>query len=423
MTFAGTAPVHKSLPAWRRLAQGGIAVTAMAALLSACGGGDQVKRFQATKILSFGDENSALVEGNVGSLGTIKGLKYGVNTVTLFTGYDSDLDLLSPVGLPSDGVLTTTQAGWASYPTSGEDASGLALNAFQSASLVQRVFTLPTTYTQPSVTGTQSGNFTVTYQYLYSCSDNPLWLQILARSYGLGYKDQCPAETASGAVTYAAGGATVSDTVAQVAAHRGEFTSSTLVTIMAGQNDILAAYAQVKAGTMTPNVAQNAVAAQGAALAALVNDIYNSGTRVMIVKLPNLGLSPLARADGREALLEDLTLAFNTAILSNIKNNGRGIALVDFYDESYRFNKNPTAYGYNDFSSSVCGDTTYQPDGTAVPVIPAPHVGGDQLLYCNSLTAARATNEYFWSDAINLAPRAHSYLANLAHERVFDRTF
>lgn len=429
MTIAGTAQVHNSLPAWRHWARTGAAVSlaAMAVLLTACGGGDQVNEFKPAKMVSFGDEGSALVEQSVGSVGTIKGAKYGVNAMSLYTGYDSSLAILAPTGLPATATLTTTQAAWVDYPSSGENTAALALNTLNDAFLVQRVFNLSTTYTDTSLSGTQTGSFDVTYQYAYSCVDNRLWVQILANSYGFGFKSQCPMETRSGAVTYAENGATVTSTATQVANHRAELGSDTLVTMMAGQNDILDAYAQVKAGTLTLDAAKANMTTKGGELATIVNDIIKTGARVLLVKLPDLGVSPLALNDGGVGpnRLEELSKAFNNGILNKITNDGTKIGLVNFYDYSRYIKESPSSYGFNNVTTPLCDATVYQPDGTPVTGgRTAPFYGGAGLLNCNSLTTSgQSVTTYFWADEVHLSPGAHSYLGSLAYNRAKDNPF
>lgn len=423
MTFAGTVPVHKSLPAWRRLAHTGVALAAATVLLAACGGGDQVKRFQPTStgtgaaMLSFGDENSALVEvpvGGSGAVTSIKGFKYGVNSVGL-----------TPVPVPASlGSRTpaSSQPAWTLFPTVTPEPGTLAVSALNNgAFVVQQNFVLNTVFTG----GQPDAGVELVYSYAYNCGDYPLWIQSLARSYGLGYQPQCPADAAGGAVTYAAAGATVADTAAQVASHRGEIGSNTLVTIMAGQHDILAAYKQVRDNGKDLGVAKNEMTAKGKELAAVINEIYDRGAHVLFVRLHNLGFSPLARADGTtgQDRMRELTLAFNTGLLINVRNDGIRVGLVNFYDRSFELDRYPSYAGVTDISSSVCSATVYKPDGSAVAAAPAGVPGGDPLLYCNTLTVDRAAESYFWSDSFNLAPRGQAYLAQWAYRRAFDEVF
>lgn len=426
MTFAGTASVHKSLPAWRRLSRTGVALAAATVLLAACGGGDQVKRFQPTStgtgpaMMSFGDENSALVEvtvGGSGSVTTIKGFKYGVNSV----------GMLPPTPLTAS-LAGRTAAAWASQPAwvnfpTVTPVSGTLQVSTQSngVSFVTQNFVLNTVFTSAD----PADDVELQYSYNYICSDYPLWIQSLARSYGLGYQQQCPAESAGGAVTYAAAGATVADTAAQVASHRGEIGSNTLVTIMAGQHDILAAYKDVRDNGKDLDVARDEMTARGKALAAVVNEVYDRGAHVMFVRLHNLGFSPLARADGStgQDRMRLLTLSFNNGLLTSVRNDGIRVGLVNFYDRSFELERYPGYAGVTDISSSVCSATVYKPDGSAVAAAPAGVPGGDSLLYCSNMTVDRGAESYFWSDSFNLAPRAQAYLAQWAYRRAFDETF
>jgi|GEM_PF-2385001 hypothetical protein len=424
MTFAGTVPVHQSLPAWRRLARTGVALAAATVLLAACGGGDQVKRFQPTStgtgpaMMSFGDENSALVEvpvGGSGSVTTIKGFKYGVNSV------EWAVSTIANDPVQGSRTLVTPQPAWVPFPTSGEVANTLEVSLLSGNSFrVREDYLLNTLYTDSS-----SGLQTAQYYYTYYCTDYPLWIQSLARSYGLGYQQQCPSESAGGAVTYAAAGATVADTAAQVASHRGEIGSNTLVTIMAGQHDILAAYKDVRDNGKDFNVAKNEMTAKGKELAAVVNEVYDRGAHVLFVRLHNLGFSPLARADGStgQDRMRELTLAFNTGLLINVRNDGIRVGLVNFYDRSFELERYPSYAGVTDISSSVCSATVYKPDGSVVAPAPAGVPGGDPLLYCSTLTVDRAADRYFWSDSFNLAPRGQAYLAQWAYRRAFDEVF
>lgn len=425
MTFAGSAQVHPSLPAWRRLARAGGAVAAAAMLLSACGGGDQVKKLEPKSFVSFGDESSAfgsVVVGGTGDTTTIKGFKYSVNSV----GYLSSADE-TEVGVRT---LAATQPGWdAIFPQVAPVSNSLKANALPNGTvLLQQDFVLTTAFTDAA-----SDDVTIHYLYTYDCYTNPLWVQTLARSYGLGFKDQCPAEVNSGAVSYAESGATVATTAAQVAAHRGELGATSLVTMMSGQNDILSAYAQVKAGTLSLDAAKVAMTNQGGALALIVNDIIKTGARVLVVKLPDLGLTPYARAEGSSGMsaLNALTLAFNNGILNKITNDGTKIGLVNLYDYTrYIRDANDRGNSYDNIvniSSAVCADTVYKPDGAALTgASSAPLYGGDGLLFCSNLTAnsgVTSITNYFWSDRTHLGVGGHNFLAARAYERADDNPF
>lgn len=428
MTFAGTARVHKSLPAWRRLARASVAMGAAAMLLSACGGGDQVKKFKPTKIVSFGDEGSALVSETltttVGSK-PVRGLKYGVNAISFYRNTKADSPLnesLPQVPAATSGntlLATSSQTAWASYPDVSNYASTSVLdveNISDSDVVVLQYQGLSTLVTNSSNATLPPEAVDIGYRYTYSCIDNLLWVQIVARNYGLGYNSQCPMDSRSGATTYAESGATVADTASQVAAHRGELTSDTLVTLLAGQNDVLEVYAQVKAGTLTLDSAKSELINRGSALAVIANDIIKTGARVLLVRLPDLGLSPLANTDNRVDDLKELTLAFNKGILNKVTNDGHKIALFNFYDYTrymYDAIRNGKTYdNIANISTPVCGTNGRKPDGSLVSV------SGDGLLYCSNLTlnSGVSTSTYFWADQTRMGPAAQAFLGTRAYE-------
>lgn len=424
MTFAGTARVHKSLPAWRRVARAGVAVAAASVLLAACGGGDQVKKFRPNKIVSFGDEASALVSETVnlsgGGTATVHGLKYGVNAVSVYRngsasllGVDQDKSSVTNKSI----LAASSQPAWANFPTNTRSVTAVE-TLFGSDVVVIKYDNLDTL-----VSDNTTEQLDINYRYNYSCVDNLLWNQIVARSYGLGYNAQCPADTRSGAYTYAQNGAKVADTAAQVAAHRSELDSGTLVTLMAGQNDVLEVYAQLKAG-LPIDAAKAELKARGGALSAVANDIIKTGARVLLIRLGNLGRSPLAISEGRVNDLSELTKAFNDGVLSKVTNDGHKIAMWNFYDQTEYMNNyirdNPgRSYdSINNMTNALCSSSGYKPDATSVAT------SGGGLLYCsnNTLNSGVSTSTYFWADQTRMGPAAHSALGTRAYDQADNNT-
>ena len=431
MTFAGTARVHKSLPAWRRVARAGVAVAAASVLLAACGGGDQVKKFRPSKIVSFGDEASALVSETVnlsgGGTATVHGLKYGVNALNVYrNGSASLLDMdqkeSSASGTTKSILAASSQPAWANFPTNTRNVTAVE-TLYGSDVVVIKYDNLDTLVTDGTTTTTEQ--LDINYRYNYSCVDNMLWMQVVARRYGLGYQAQCPADTGrSGAYTYAQNGAKVAETAAQVAAHRSELDSGTLVTLMAGQNDVLEVYGQLKAGTLTLSAAEAELKTRGGSLAAVANDIIKTGARVLLIRLGNLGRSPLAISEGRVNDLSELTKAFNDGLLSKVTNDGHKIAMWNFYDQTeYMYDiiskgNNRSYDNINNISTPLCSSTGYKPDATSVATT------GNGLLYCsnNTLNSGVSTSTYFWADQTRMGPAGHSALGNRAYDQADNNT-
>jgi outer membrane lipase/esterase len=172
------------------------------------------------------------------------------------------------------------------------------------------------------------------------CVSYPVWPQVVADGYGMLFPECNPNAIATTvAVMKASVGAKVADVAAAVAAFQATsvLTPQTLVTVMAGQYDILAAYTAYNAGTLTRAQAKTQVAAIGKTLGALVNSMANqgSGARVLYATPPNLGYSPYATAEvtrtgdaDRAVLLKELTIDFTEGLRLQVLNDGRYTGLI-----------------------------------------------------------------------------------------------
>jgi len=165
---------------------------ALAVLLVSCGGGQQVSKFVPQRILSFGDENSMIVDS-----GDHNGSKYTVNALS--TADPSKLD----------------------------------------------------------------------------CATNPIWNQYLASGYLLLFP-QCNASSLlATSQILATADATSGDVKSQIDQFLASdsFSGTDLVTILAGDNDVLAQYALIKVGTSTE---ADAIAVLGQAGSALADQVIDN---------------------------------------------------------------------------------------------------------------------------------------------------
>lgn len=223
------------------------------------------------------------------------------------------------------------------------------------------------------------------------CATYPVWPQVVADGYGMVFKECNPKAVATtAAVMKASVGAKVADVVAAVAAYEATavFTPQTLVTVMAGQHDILAAYTAFDAGTLTRAQAKAQLATVGKTLGALVNRVANqgSGARVLYATPPNLGYSPFALAEitrtgdaERANVLKEMTLAFVEGLRLEVINDGRYAALITA-DELTITMADPTKLQVNALTNvvdAVC--TTALPDCTTATMVSG--AGGIGTLY------------------------------------------
>ena len=125
------------------------------------------------------------------------------------------------------------------------------------------------------------------------CTRNPLWIQTVAGSFGLAF-DRCLG-TATGASgqALAQAGHKVADLPAQIAAVQGNaLGEKDLALVMIGMHDILELYGQY------PNVGRDVLIAQardrGRSLGAQINTLALSGPAVVVLTVPDIGLSPFA---------------------------------------------------------------------------------------------------------------------------------
>lgn len=244
------------------------------------------------------------------------------------------------------------------------------------------------------------------------CAAAPIWIQLVAASYGLSFP-QCPGfATDPQSRIYAAEGATVADVATQIdtLVVNGGFTTNDLVTVLAGANDVVAQFRQY------PTVGEDQLAANltaaGNALAEQVNRLAGYGARVLIVTIPDMGLTPFAgdrsvgSTDGNPALLTRLSTKFNDALLVGILNDGHKIGLIQF-DEYLKSVDTAARNGrgsLNNTSLAACS--------VALPKCTT-----------NTLVPDAVNSVWLWADSRRLAPSGQSALGSLASSRARSNPF
>ncbi|MFZ2652379.1 MAG: SGNH/GDSL hydrolase family protein [Burkholderiaceae bacterium] len=245
------------------------------------------------------------------------------------------------------------------------------------------------------------------------CKANPLWVQILAGLYGLTFA-QCPNGNAPVTVqTFAAAGAQVGGISAQVDSVGG-FVEKDLVTLLVGANDILAQYALIGAGTQTEAGAVAVLTAAGEALAGQVNRIANTGGKVLISTVPDLGLTPFAIGQGtaNADLLTRLTREFNTRLRINIINDGRRIGLLLTDELIQAVVRNPAGVGLVNVRDGVCVAGLGPTECTTLTLVPVP-----------APAASASASTYLWANDRLFSAAGHSLLGNLALSRATGNPF
>jgi outer membrane lipase/esterase len=240
------------------------------------------------------------------------------------------------------------------------------------------------------------------------CLNNRIWVQSLASRFGFQFQNCITDATRPvSAFISATPGAKVADVASQVAARTAGFTNTDLVTMLAGQNDILDIYSRL--ATLGADGAIAEAENAGRALATTVNGVAQAGGRVLVATLPNQGATPFARAQeaatpGRAALLTQMGDRFNARLRATLINDGRLIGLVQLDELAQLILNNPSVFGYADIASVAC--TLALPDCTTATLV----------------TGATATN-YLWADDRHFSFDLHARLGDLAVTRATNNPF
>ncbi|HEY0857925.1 MAG TPA: SGNH/GDSL hydrolase family protein [Albitalea sp.] len=252
------------------------------------------------------------------------------------------------------------------------------------------------------------------------CAQLPIWIQSLVTFYGLVLPQCNAAAAAPSALIEAEPGTFAADVTTQVDAFlaAGEsFNGKDLVTVLAGQNDILREYELIKAGTVTEAQAIDTLEAAGTALAAQVNRIGQAGGKVIIATVPDMGLTPYAVGEGDEAQtrLSLLSARFNSRLRVGLINDGRMIGLV-LLDEIVQ--------------SVVKAAQRADTNDRLVPVVSpacASAVPACSLTTLNTATTPAPTaltiGNWLWSDTTHLGVLGHSQLGSAARSRASNNPF
>lgn len=254
-----------------------------------------------------------------------------------------------------------------------------------------------------------NGNVTSTLD----CATYPIWTQEVADGFGLVFPECNPDNVANPASRMlGANGAKEADVEAQVAAFKaagGSFGDKDLVTTLVGMHDILELYAQYP--TTSEADITTELQARGKRWATLQNAIAKEGARVLVVTVPNQGLTPFALAEeaanaGRAALLTRLTDAYNLAMRLEQIQDGRMIALVLGDVETKRLVDNPGSWGLSNVKEAVC--TVALPNCTTATVISA---------------ATDKPTQWLWADTVRPSMEFQKRLGDVAKYQAKNNPF
>lgn len=262
----------------------------------------------------------------------------------------------------------------------------------------------------------------------FTTNPGQVWTLDVAQYYGdtltAAYTiDATKKLSAQGGLGYAEGGATVAtpanlnnflvgvigdvempvtEQVSRYLSEHGSFNAGQLVLVWAGANDVLRAGA-LPAAAPTIQTAANA-------LAQVVGQIVSGGaTHVVLVNVPNVGLSPkgLAASDGG-ANLTQLSQLFNDDLTSVLQANGlqSKVIEVDSYTWLNQLIANFQANGFSVSNTGQACDPSKTPDDTSLLCSPRTYV------------ASNADQTYMFADDLHPTTHVHTLFAQYVEQRV-----
>ncbi len=244
------------------------------------------------------------------------------------------------------------------------------------------------------------------------CTRNPIWVQRVATSFGLAF-DRClgTATAASGQVL-AQPGHKVADLPAQLAAVQGAaLNERDLALMMIGMHDILELYARYPAESSASLIeeARSRARVYGEA----INSLAQSGPAVVVLTVPDLGLTPFARAQNtssgdatRSRLLSQLTDAFNSRMSVTLVNDGRLIGLIFADIETQNMFRFPSNFSLTNVQDAACLTTAALPDCRT-----------------NTLATGATSTNHLWADDLRPGPAVQTRLGSLAEFRAKNNPF
>jgi outer membrane lipase/esterase len=238
-----------------------------------------------------------------------------------------------------------------------------------------------------------------------------VWSEQLAAYYGTG-----AITDNQGGTNYAVGGALVgTDTVnpalgavaslksqvnAYLAANGGHADANALYSVWGGANDMFS--------IGNPATAPAVIGAAVTAEIGVVGTLQAAGAQyVLVANLPDLGLTPSARAYGPayQAQATALATAYNDALFGGLASAGLAVIPVDTFHFLQEVVADPSAYGFSNVSTAGC--------------LPIPQIG-DSSLFCSpsSYRDPSVASSYLFADGIHPSTTAHAMLAQLAEAMI-----
>lgn len=394
------------------------AVVCSALTLVGCGGGSRAKEYAPQRLVAFGDENSLIETYSSASLNpagssekAVQGLAYTMNSVVL-TDRLHCTDLTATTACVSASALTDSVTDFDGHPiTTSHSYYFDATNSGVLENILTRVEIGQGTVASTLTPLKRSTNV------IYACASSTNWVQVVAHAFNLGFASLCPLDRV-GAETYAAYGATVQTVAAQVSSNMNRLGDGTLVTIMAGQHDVLELFALVKAQTLSLADAQAQLQVRAGALAEVVRSIIRTDAKVLLALTPDLSESPYPVAqgltEGERQSLKALVKAFNERLYIRELGNESGRSLAGINPDAF-LNPTTRSTSYNYADTSCDFTKVLRPDGSTIGSGDADYTR--RVRYCTNEALRSTSAIYMWADETHLTPTGHNLIGSSAFSR------
>jgi outer membrane lipase/esterase len=256
-------------------------------------------------------------------------------------------------------------------------------------------------------------------RYTVNDTVSNIWVQQLAASYGLTLAAQ-PA-----GLNYARGNARVAlkpdaagvgatpTITEQVDAFLAANTiaKDDVIVLGAGISDLVVQADAFKAGSVSEAQVLANAADAGKALAAQARRLVAAGgTHVVVAGAYNLGKSPYATTQGTNTVLNDASLAYNTALLVAMVDLGANVLYID---AAFRYNQlinQPAANGYTNSVTAACSATGVVTAVTSATAC-SPATIGTTVVY----------DSYVFADDRYFTPAAQRNFGDYAYTRMKTR--
>ena len=189
-----------------------------------------------------------------------------------------------------------------------------------------------------------------------------------------------------------------------LAANNGKFSSTDLVTVWAGANDLFIQADTVAAGAETPTQAAQAMGLAATQLATYIQtEILGQGANyVMVLNLPDVTLTPYALAlpSADLPLITALVTTYNQTLQAALASAPpTKVMQVDIYTLSQTEAANATTYGLTNITTPACN------------LSPAANPLGSSLACSAANLSGTNVLNYEYADTVHPTPYSHALLA------------